>query len=456
MKINPSQFTVEEYLHKEFDCECGRKHGTDLRDVVIESGAISRLPKLIAGAHCNFPMVVCDTRTMTAAGQCCIDALKSAEIKHILHIIAGDEIIPNEAVLGELLMAHRPQVDLLIAVGTGTINDLCKYLSYHLGIPYIVVATAPSMDGFASIGAALITDNLKTTYDTHVPIAIIGDVEVLKNAPMDMITAGLGDILGKYTCLTDWKLAKIVTHEYYCPVIAEMVEQSIQRVVANAGQVLQRDPFAITAIMEALVVVGVAMSFVGNSRPASGSEHHISHYWEMCFLFAGRKPVLHGTKVGIGTVLSCYLYNRLKVIEPNFDLARQSVIDFDYTQWEKEMHRTFLQAADGVIELEKKTDKNSVESHRARIEIIQREWPQIIRIIEESIPSTGEIIDMLSHLGAPTYPVQVGVDSKMVSDSVVVAKEVRDRYTILQLLWDLGLSRQEAENTALWMSEQTG
>ena len=148
----------------------------------------------------------------------------------------------------------------------------------------------------------LIVDHMKTTYEAQVPYAILGDLAIIRNAPMNMIAAGVGDILGKYTCLCDWAVAHMLNGEYHCTAIEQLVRHSIATVTAGIANAKNRDAAAISSIMEALIYSGIAMSFAGNSRPASGSEHHLSHYWEMMYLFEGKKPVLHGTKVGIGTI----------------------------------------------------------------------------------------------------------------------------------------------------------
>lgn len=454
MKIRPNEFEVEDYLGKTFECDCDRKHSTELDRVLIKSGALREVPDLIKELGYKRPMVICGPYSKKAAGNAVNELLVESGFETIFHVLNSSELIPNEAALGELLMAHEINVDIILAVGTGTINDICKFMSFHMGIPYVVVATAPSMDGFASSGAALITQNLKTTYSAHVPTAIVADIDVLKCAPIHMITAGLGDILGKYICLTDWKISKIITGEYYCPTIVKMVEHSLEKVTKNATKVLQRDEDAVSAIMEALVLTGIAMSFVGNSRPASGSEHHISHFWEMKFQLEGRKPILHGTKVGIGTVLSCYMYNQLTKINPDFEKARKHAADFDMDAWEKNIHRTFMQAAPGVIELEQKVKKNSVETHRKRIDIIEKKWDEIVNTIQTSVPATSTIIDMLEKLNAPVFPKDIGIDSTTVYDSIIVAKEVRDRYTVLQLLWDLGIEKEMADQLVGWLKKQ--
>ena len=128
---------------------------------------------------------------------------------------------------------------------------------------------------------------------------------------MHLIAAGLGDTLGKYTCLLDWKLANMITGEYYCPEVVEMVRTALRTVRAQSEKVQTRDPEAVKAVTEALVLTGIAMSFVGNSRPASGCEHHCAHCWEMKALMEGRTPALHGTQVGVGTILALRLYHRL-------------------------------------------------------------------------------------------------------------------------------------------------
>lgn len=456
MEIIPDRFRVEDYIGNVFSCKCGNQHTIALKKVVIKPGAINNVADIIKELNCKYPMIICGPNGRDAAGTAVNKLVSESGFKPIFHVLDEEDLVPNEEALGEIMMAHKIDVDIIVAVGTGTVNDICKFISFHMGIPYIIVATAPSMDGFASSGAALVTQNLKTTYESHVPAAIVGDVDILKKAPMEMITAGMGDILGKYICLTDWKIARIVNDEYYCPVIVEMVQQSLERVAANAKKVLVRDEQAVSAIMEALVLTGIAMAFAGNSRPASGSEHHISHYWEMKFQLDGKKAILHGTKVGIGTVLTSHMYNKLKTIKPDFEKARQHAENYDMKAWEDNMHRTFQKAAPGVIELEKKTGKNSAEAHRARIAVIEKKWDKITEIIDTCVPATETIINILKELGAPAFPEKIGIDYDMVYDSIIVAKEVRNRYTLLQLLWDLGIEEEMAHELVDWLKTQKG
>ncbi|MEG1874382.1 MAG: sn-glycerol-1-phosphate dehydrogenase [Angelakisella sp.] len=453
--IKPEELTISDYLGRILECECGRLHSTPLEYVDITAGAIGGIPKLLKSWGKGNAFIVSDCNTYAAAGRQVASVLAEQGIGTVEHVFPQTELVPDEKSVGALMTAFDPRCDVMIAVGTGTINDLCKFSSYKLRTDYLVVATAPSMDGFASGGAALITENLKTTYDTHIARAIIGDLDVLMAAPMPMLNAGFADILGKCSCLCDWKLSAIINGEYYCQAIVDMVQLSIRRVTASADGLKVRDPQAVQALMEALVLTGIAMSFSGNSRPASGSEHHLSHFWEMRFLLDGRHPVLHGTKVGIGTVASLKAYSLLKELTPDFDKATRHAEQFDVDGWEQQMRRVFGKAADGVIELEQSTMKNSPVTHRARLQKIRQCYPQLLDFMTTEVPDYRMAEEYLQELGAPVNPRQVGVERQMIVDAFTAAKEVRDRYTLLQFLWDLGELDEMAQAVADYFVTQT-
>lgn len=435
---------IHEYLAKEIPCTCGRTHSCDVKTVEIGHHVLEKIPAFIRKENKQKAYIIADSNTYEAAGEKLSQLFQEKGISFSCYILKGEEVVADEVALGEVVLNMPGDTDLIISVGAGTINDLCKFASFKLGLDYISVATAPSMDGFASVGAALIANHLKTTYETRSPIAIFGDIDILKKAPMEMITAGFADILGKYTCLLDWKVANIINDEYYCVMVVDMVKDAIAKVMSLADKILDRDDDAIESIMEALVLTGIAMSFVGISRPASGSEHHMSHYWEMKFLMQERKPVLHGIKVGIGTIASSYMYHHLLHEKPDVAGAKKAVEQFDRKHWEEEMHRCFELAAEGVISLENKVGKNSSSEHGKRIQVVEEKWPEIIAAIKEWLPQADEIEKILLSVELPINPLQVGVDAGMIFDCVRYAKEVRNRYTILQLLWDLGLSEQYA------------
>lgn len=434
---------LNQYLNHEFQCKCGRTHKTDLKVVDVDQNATSRLPEHISSLGFKKPFLVADKNTWKAAGKSVAEVLTSAGMIFSSHIFHEKNLIPDEKALGSLIMAVPDDTDVILAIGSGTINDLCKFSSFKLGLPYMVFATAPSMDGFVSIGAALVTDFVKTTYSAHVPLAVIGDTEILSQAPMEMIVAGLGDILGKYTCLLDWKMAQIINGEYYCDTIAGMVKEAVEIVVEESTKVKDRNPAAVKAITEALILSGIAMSFTENSRPASGSEHHLSHYWEMKFQAEGKPPVLHGIKVGIGMIAVTQMYEMFT--EEKIDFASARNASFDASAWEEKVRNCFGQAAEGILALEERSGKNNLEKRNQRLTILENKWPLIRDTIKENLPSSQKMIQLLQSLGAPVRPSQVGISDEMTRDAIILAKEIRDRFTLLQMLWDTGLLESYAE-----------
>lgn len=446
-----TNYKLSDLLTPKNICSCGKVHNTGVEHVFIKENAISRIPALMNGYGYKKAFIISDLNTWEVAGEQVLNTIKASDLDAVSCILNSRELVPDESTLGYLMMNFDRSCDIVIGVGTGVLNDTSKYFSFQLHMDYFIVATAPSMDGFASTGAALISSNLKTTYNAHVPKAIIGPVEILAEAPMDMISAGLADILGKYTCLIDWNLSRIVNGEYYCEWLENLVRSSIQKVMENAPLVRDRDHTAIANIMEALVITGIAMEFACNSRPASGAEHHLSHYWEMQFLFEGRKAVLHGTKVGIGTIAITYAYNKLKDLTIDFKAAKATVSDYNFDAWCDYMKTAYGVSADSVIKLEKKVKKNGPEGRMRRIIAVETHWEEIKSLITRLIPTVARMEETLGRLGGATRPSHVEIPKEMFYDSICVAKEVRDRYTILQLLWDLGLIEAFAKEMTDYM-----
>ena len=433
---------VSDFLGASFQCSCGREHSTHFSNYIIERDAIKKLPGLLNKLGYHRPFVLADTHTYAVAGKQVEAALTDADIPYKLHVLKSPEVgdlAADEAAMGSVAMAFDVKCDILISVGTGTINDLGRYFTYICGRPFMLVATAPSMDGLVSGCAPLITNNLKITYDAHAPLALICDLDIMSQAPMKMLAAGVGDILGKYNCLCDWRPSSIINGEYYCETIAGIMRTAVEKTVESVDGLIKRDPEAVALLTEALTLSGIAMDFSGNSRPASGAEHHQSHFWEMQFLFDHKPAVLHGTKVGIGTVLMLALYDHLKTMEkPDFAAIKATIPNRpSKDEWKAEITRSYRLAADGIIALEEKAGKNDTEKLTARLDVIEEKWNDIQQMVA-ALPSAKEIYDILDKLGAPKCPPDVEIKKEYVRDSILYAKELRDRYTILQLMWDLG------------------
>ncbi|WP_395018098.1 sn-glycerol-1-phosphate dehydrogenase [Robinsoniella peoriensis] len=431
----------QEYLNREIPCSCSKEHRCDIDEILIEAGALKKLPDILSRYNYQNICVVSDIHTEQVAGKTVSALLNENGYQYTKVVFPEDELIPDERILGSLLVDLPQNCDLILAVGSGTINDLCKFISYKLNIDYFILATAPAMDGFASNVAPLIVKNLKTTYEVGKPKVIIGDLEILKEAPISMIAAGAGDILGKYVCLADWKLAHLVTGEYYCEYVESLIRSSIEAVVSAISRVKERDEEAIGSIMEGLVLSGIAMSYVGNSRPASGSEHHLSHYWEMMSLFGGSHGALHGTKVGIGTVLGLRMYEKLG---EKLDNLKEKSASFHRDAWDQLIREAYRQAAPQVILLENQVHKNADDAVHSRVNELEKHKEEIRKMIA-ALPKADEIAGMLKEMDAPFQPAQIGVDHKTLKNSVLYAKELRNRFGLLQFLFDTGELEEMSE-----------
>lgn len=434
----------KDYIGRKIDCACGKVHECDMRHVHIAHDAIAILPEYIKEKNYKKICIIADVNTEKAAGQKVYKILEDNGISYSKYIFTNYELVPDELAAGKII-THIPNgCDLLIGIGSGVINDLCRFTSHTIKADYFIIATAPSMDGYASDVAPLMVDSLKTTYENMGrPTAIIADTAVLKDAPMHLITAGIGDIFGKYVCLTDWKLAHIVTGEYYCDRLVDIMYGAVADVAAAADNgIKERDEKSVGAVMEGLALAGIDMSYSGNSRPASGSEHHMSHYWEMIFLQHGHEGVHHGTKVGVGTIIALLLYR--KTAEKLKAASSFAKPHFDKMAWEENIKRVYGPAAPGVIALEARAQKNTDENVAKRLAMVAKYKAEIIELAEK-LPTVDKMIERMKKIDAPYRPDQIDVTMEMVRNGIIYAKELRNRYGVLQLMFDCGWQQEIAD-----------
>jgi glycerol-1-phosphate dehydrogenase [NAD(P)+] len=314
---------INEMAGIEFDCSCGRRHSFPIRHLHIGPGALLELPDVLKPFLGKKLFVFGDSNTFQAAGERVLKLL--AEAGHDFdgfwfQTSENEALIPDESALGRLLM-EMGDAELILGVGSGTINDLGKFISRKTGRPHIIVCTAPSMDGYVSDSSALTNAGRKISYPSTLPFAVIADAEILKNAPPRLLQAGFGDVLGKLTALADWRLSKELTGEYYCESCVKLVQKALDAVIQNVDAIRERRDEGIDYLIQALVLTGVAMSLVGVSRPASGAEHMLSHHWEMDFQKRGQFAELHGIKVGVATPVAAELFELLKEEIPAEALA---------------------------------------------------------------------------------------------------------------------------------------
>lgn len=404
-------------------CECGRYHECAIDKVYIEHGATAHFGKLCEN-YTNI-LIIADENTYNAAGKQTEKALCGKELKKV--IFTGAEIlIPDERAV-ETAEREADGAELIIGIGSGVIQDLCKYISKDIGIPYMICATAPSMDGYASSGAAMIFKGMKETVPVGVPKAIVADTEVLKNAPKEMIKAGYGDIIGKFSALNDWKLSHIVNGEYFCRYIYDLTLETVNKTLSLSDGIANGDEESIGALTEALVIVGILMSFAGSSRPASGSEHHLSHFFEITGIIDGMPYFPHGIDVAYSTVITAQI--RRSILEKQFPNIAYVQSDDEYR---KAMDEVYKSIADECIMLQDKTG-NYKNGRMAAYHEHETE----IRAVLSEMPSGDEIEKMLSPVGLDIKEFYDMYGEEKIKTAVKYAKDLKDRYTVLWMNYDL-------------------
>lgn len=423
-----------QYINKEIPCSCGKMHFCDILHITVEENALQKLPEYVFEGNYKSVALVLDCNTEQAAGNMVYAHLMKNKIMFKKILFDEKELIPNEKAIGKILCELPDSYDLIIGIGSGTINDLCKYVSFILKTDYFIVATAPSMDGYASNVSVLTLKNSKTTLETTRPKVILADTAILACSPESMIAAGVGDILGKYVCLADWKLSHLITGEYFCETVYVLMKEAVDSLAQSMDKIAAADKDAIGIVMNSLILAGVGMSFLGNSRPASGSEHHLSHYWEMYFLQNKKPCPLHGTKVAIGTVIGLYFYHSLDGLLRNIpDVLNYT---FDNKKWEAAIQKAYPFTYQSVLALEHSSHKNQEENVKERLFSLLEKKEEVLAL-SKVLPACEEIIGYLKSLNAFYLPSMIHINNDVLKNSIYYAKDLRNRYGILQLLYDI-------------------
>jgi glycerol-1-phosphate dehydrogenase [NAD(P)+] len=392
---------LQNIAHKVQECSCGNKHyDINMDTIEIGTGMLKQAAIYIAKQSWEYIVMIADSHTYTAAGDSLMHELKQRNINCSVVILKPDEnddVLANEVALVQALLEIPLETQAILAVGSGTIHDITRFVSYKMSKPFVSIPTAASVDGFNSMGAPLIIRGFKTTYQLHCPVALFADIDVLRKAPAEMRAAGFGDMIGKYTSLLDWTFSHRMAGEPYCPVAAEMTREALDSCVQHVEDIAAGNDEGIRVLLEALIISGFAMLIFGYSHPASGGEHHVSHCWEMVFLKEGRKQILHGAKVGVSAPLIAERYKKELVAYLNEGQVRPEAAN-------KELLEKLMSHKDELLEA------------------------------VGSLPEPSRFKQLLAQVGGPTEPQDLGLEEAHVAQSLREAHLIRNRYTILRFL----------------------
>ena len=399
-------------------CSCGRTHDLVTRAAVIEPGCLFDFEKYmsefgIAGKRCA---LYGENGYRATAGR-----HPSAEQEIIL---SPQGLHADEVSTAEVLSKLEEDVEVLIAVGSGTIHDIARFCAHARGIRFVSCVTGASVDGFCSTVAAMTWYGYKKTLPAVAPEIVIADTDIIKNAPPELVRSGVGDIAAKYTALCDWKISTAVTGEYFCRRIHDLMAEATDTVMKSVPGIVAGDDEAYSGITYALLLSGIAMQMIGNSRPASGCEHHISHLIEMQpEKLNVRFPAMHGEKTGVASIYGIREYKRLAETE---DIAPYLS---DYAPFPKEDLCSFFgpKLSPAILEENERDCLSAVTK-----ENLAKAWPQIRKLIGE-LPEPEALEGLLVQLGAKHTLEEIGVTCADRDTLLKYSPMVRNRLTLMRM-----------------------
>jgi glycerol-1-phosphate dehydrogenase [NAD(P)+] len=453
---------VEDLMGKSFICpECGKRHTMVTQKLVLRKGLVDSVGEELEGLEISGKcLVVFDKNTYEIAGERLLESLKKYNPSKF--VFMRDDLHADSAAIGRLLIAMQEPVDFLVSCGSGTITDTVRFTSFMMGKPFVAFGTAASMDGYASSSSPIMVDGFKTSYPGRAPLGIFADTEILASAPRKMTAAGFGDVLAKIIAVIDWRLAYDVEGEPYCPLIATLVEKAVYECTALSDELAKADPDACGKLMQVLSLTGIAMQMMGTTRPASGAEHQISHLLEMKDVRTGKTGSLHGDKVGIGTLISLYMYYRLfGQFTPSQSLATSSLSlampeqrpIMPTEKWKSEIRRVYGSIADEAIsrnESEPPQGKKWEDQKLVLQQSMNTYGIDFVKTIPLLLPSYKAMIEAM---GGPVYPHQLGYTVSETYDAIAHGKEVRPKFTILRIAERFGHLYDLADEIAKGLPE---
>lgn len=407
---------IKKIVEEFFDCPCGVKHELGIKSVEIGSGIVKDVGEILkSNGFKKKLLLVADNNTLSAADGI-LDSLKSFDVTLKIYDNLREATVTQVETIKGLLNS----LDGVISVGTGSLHDICRKAAADLNKPLCLFATAPSMDGFASYCAPLTDGNFKITYPAKSPEVIIADTKILAAAPRELKSAGFGDMVGKYVGLVDWQVSHIITGEYYCEKVADLTRRATDKIMGLADKITAEDEETAAAVFEALLLTGIGMSFTKTSRPASGTEHILSHFWECKKLLEGKISDFHGKKVGVATLLITDIYDKLALKEKVS--AHREVNDW------QDIFDNYGELKEEVIKL------NTPDTITDGIEpaVIEKNWDKIREIIL-SVPRKSEILSAMRRAGCAITNRDIAVSDELCAQGLIYHPYMRRRLSLRRL-----------------------
>ena len=409
-------------------CACGMEHNIDVEKIVIESGAVSQLEEILE--EFQNPVFICDSNTRTAAEPFLEEEFKDYPVIELNpEGLQADNRGVNK-VMKQLDYCDRGlssvSVDVLVAIGGGTIHDLTRYAATEYDIPFVSIPTAASVDGYAANVAALTWDGLKRTVAGVSPRWILADTDIFSAAPSRLTASGVSDFLGKYISILDWKIAHLVTGEYICEEVCDLLEKALRDVSRVLEDIRFGDKDAIEKLMYALLLSGLCMQMVESPRPVSGAEHMVSHLWDLNVLNE-KTNALHGEQVGLGLLIVTDYYKKLgyAIRHKNVTVKSETAKGLEMSLLEHTFGKKGL--LEGIL-----TENTPNPLEDIDLEDLEEQLPEIEDLIDD-LPDADDMYAKLHDAGCVHEISNHGISQKEVELTLQSSPYVRNRLTLLRL-----------------------
>lgn len=423
---------------------------------VHEAGSIKKMQDVVDQVNIQHKptLVICDSNTKEVAG----DAVLASLIKEgraasllVLKSPFSTPIPADYSIVEEIRNVLQTQSLFPVAVGAGTINDLVKRAAFEIGVQYVCFPTASSIDGYCSSGASLIKNGLKSTLECPPPVAVVADTQILQTAPLHMTASGYGDLFAKLASGIDWILADRLEIEPIDPIAWSLIQDNLQTWLQNPEQIFDPTSETFSTLFIGLSYSGFAMQFYKDSRPASGAEHMISHIWEMEHLSVDGIPVSHGFKVALGTVIITSLMEKLFSMTPE-DIDIKAIVASRQTweQREAEIRELFpdksVQNSVVAISRSKWVEDDILIK---RLELFRIALPELRMQFKDRLKSTAYVVEQLKKSRCPVSLQDFGITPLRLHTTIVKAQMIRQRYTVLDVLYETGLLKNYIEELSI-------
>ena len=422
-------------------CICGMVHRVPIDTVVIDEDAVEQLVTYVLARNWSRPFVVMDANTTEVAGSRIIDALSSTGMGVSMFCFPERSgLLADETSVSRLEAALKQvEADSLFSVGSGVITDLTRYVASRSERQFVSVPTAASMDGYASGVAVMEFGGIKTSFVSNAPVAIFAEPDVIAAAPRDMTRAGIGDLLGKASARTDWVAAHALYGEYLCPIVERQVTDSYLHAAEHVTEILGGDREAVARFLDGLVQSGIAIALVGNSRPASGCEHQVSHFWDMLAANGWRSHEPHGLQVGYATRFAMGLQS--------FAFAGEvsELVEPRRLGPEGAEVRTLFAGHDAEVDAVMEQKRQFLAEHASTWPIDAAAWEAVRGQLAEAMDVFALVGAALSVAGIPPEPGFLGLEEETLKRSFRWANRIRPRYTVLDFLEGQGLLDEAIE-----------